>query len=153
MDKSMARDAAGRAARYADVSFGERMLDGAAVRQPFRIIADRRAADRGCGDQRRSPRRRVLLGALVIRSDLSDMFRCGVHDVSDHGARLKIPSGLLLPADFWLIATSAGLAYEARTVWRGYPNVGVSVGDPVDLHDPASRIARKLRVLWMSVAG
>jgi hypothetical protein len=29
--------------------------------------------------------------------------------------------------------------------------VGVSVGDPMDLHDPMTRVARKLRVLWMSV--
>jgi hypothetical protein len=151
MDKGMAPVTVGKAARYADVSFGERTLGGASARQPFGVTQDRRSVDRGTGDQRRSPRRRVLLGALVVKTDLSGMFRCGVHEVSDHGARLKIPSGLLLPADFWLVATSAGLAYEAKTVWRGYPNVGVSVGDPMDLHDPMTRVARKLRVLWMSV--
>lgn len=80
------------------------------------------------------------------------MFRCGVHDVSDGGARLKLPEGILLPTQFWLIASSAGMAYEAETVWRRYPGVGVSVGEPLDLHDPTTRNARRLRALWMSVS-
>ena len=137
-----------RPARFAEVSFGE------SDAQPFGPAAeDRRTRERGTPDQRRAPRRRVLLSALVVRPDFSGLFRCGVHDVSDHGARLKIPTGLLLPADFWLIATSAGLAYEAKTVWRGYPNVGVSTGDPIDLHEPTTRAGRTLRNLWMNVAG
>jgi hypothetical protein len=139
-----------RPARYIKLSFGDgASRNGEAA--PFQPVEDRRSKDRGAADQRASPRRRVLLSALVVKSDFSGMFRCGVHDVSDNGARLKIPTGILLPADFWLIATSAGLAYEAKTVWRGYPNVGVSVGEPIDLQDPATRAARKLRTLWMSV--
>lgn len=102
-------------------------------------------------EQRRSPRRRVLLSALIINQDYGGLFRCSVHDVSDNGARLKIPNGLLLPAAFWLVATSSGLAFEARTIWRLYPNVGVSVGEPIDLRDPADAVARQLRGLWMAV--
>jgi len=142
-----------QAARYCEVAFGRRVA-AVGQAQPFAPpIEDRRAEGRGRGDQRVSPRRRVLLGALVVKPDFSGMFRCGVHNVSDHGARLKIPGGLLLPSDFWLVATSAGLAYEARTIWRCYPGVGVSVGDPVDLHDPTTRSGRRLRTLWMSVPG
>jgi hypothetical protein len=140
-----------RPARYLQVSFGGQNAEGAA--RPFGPAPDRRAQDRGTSDQRLSQRRRVLLSALVVRSDFEGMFRCGVHDVSDSGARLKIPNGHLVPSDFWLVATSAGLAYEAKTIWRGYPNVGVSVGEPIDLHDPATRAARRLRVFWLSVAG
>jgi hypothetical protein len=154
MQRPMISDAAEeKDAQFMEVSFGRRAADGAQA-QPFLEEAeDRRSADRGAGDQRRAPRRRVLLSALVIRPDFDGLFRCGVHDVSDHGARLKIPNGLLLPSQFWLIATSAGLAYEAETVWRRYPNVGVSVGEPLDLHEPVTRAARRLRTLWMSVAG
>jgi hypothetical protein len=142
-----------QAPQICEVSFGRRGTD-ACPTQPFTPeVVDRRAADRGGVDQRASPRRRVLLSALVVKPDFSGMFRCGVHDVSDHGARLKIPNGLLLPSEFWLVATSAGLAYEARTIWRRYPSVGVSVGEPVDLHDPTTRAGRRLRTLWMTVAG
>ena len=150
MQRSLVPQDEQKPARFFQVSFGDR--DASATEtQPFGPIADRRSQDRGVADQRRTPRRRVLLSALVVKSDFDGVFRCGVHDVSDNGARLKIPAGLLLPAEFWLIATSAGLAYEAKTVWRGYPNVGVSVGDPIDLHDPTTRAGRRLRQLWMSV--
>ncbi len=138
-------------ARYLQVNFG-RYAEGGVHPQPFQpLVEDRRSQNRGGEDQRASPRRRVLLSALVIRRDFSGLFRCGVHDVSENGARLKIPEGMLLPSEFWLIATSAGLAYEAETVWRGYPHVGVSVGEPIDLHEPTTRAARRLRLLWMSV--
>ena len=150
MQRSLVPQDEQKPARFFQVSFGDRGA-GAAETQPFGPLADRRSQDRGTADQRRTPRRRVLLSALVVKSDFDGVFRCGVHDVSDHGARLKIPGGLLLPAEFWLIATSAGLAYEAKTVWSGYPNVGVSVGDPIDLHDPTTRAGRRLRQLWMSV--
>ena len=136
-----------RPARFMKVSFAE----GLTQAQPFQAAPDRRLTERGTTDQRGAQRRRVLLSALVVRTDFNGMFRCGVHDVSDNGARLKIPNGALLPNEFWLIANSAGMAYEARTVWRGYPNVGVSVGEPIDLQDPTTRAARKLRALWMSV--
>lgn len=150
MQRTVVPEADERPARYVNVSFGDGAARGVDV-QPFQPAPDRRARDRGDGDQRASPRRRVLLSALVVKSDFNGMFRCGVHDVSENGARLKIPSGILLPSEFWLIATSAGMAYEAKTVWRGYPNVGVSVGDPIDLQDPTTRAARKLRALWISV--
>jgi hypothetical protein len=148
MQRSLVPQDEEKPARYLQVSFG-----GQGTERPFGPAPDRRAQERGTGDQRQSQRRRVLLSALVVRSDFEGMFRCGVHDVSDNGARLKIPSGHLVPADFWLVATSAGLAYEARTIWRGYPNVGVSVGDPIDLHEPTNRASRRLRVFWLSVAG
>ncbi|HEX4180891.1 MAG TPA: hypothetical protein VHY32_08875 [Caulobacteraceae bacterium] len=150
MQRSLAPQDEERPARFFQVSFGDRVL-GAGETPPFGAVDDRRSQNRGGADHRLSPRRRVLLSALVVKPDFGGIFRCGVHDVSDNGARLKIPGGLLLPAEFWLIATSSGLAYEAKTIWRGYPNVGVSVGEPIDLHDPTTRVGRRLRTLWMSV--
>jgi len=152
MQRATMRDAGEeKAARFLEVKFPA-PADGGGEAQPFREVEDRRSADRRTGDQRASARRRVLLSALVVRRDYGGMFRCGVHDVSNQGARLKIPTGLLLPSEFWLIATSAGLAYEAQTVWRIYPSVGVRVGEPIDLHEPVTRVARKLRTLWIGVA-
>ncbi len=100
-------------------------------------------------DQRRSPRQRVLLTALVVHSDFNIAFKCGIRDVSAEGAKLKAPPGHLIPSDFLLIDVSAGKAYEARTAWRGYPYVGVSIRLPMDLKDPTGRLARRLRTLWL----
>lgn len=102
-------------------------------------------------DQRRSSRQRVLLSALVVHSDFAITFKCGIRDVSEEGAKLKAPPGLLIPSDFMLIDIGAGKAYEARTAWRRYPHVGVSIRGPIDLVEPQGRVARKLRALWLGV--
>jgi two-component system cell cycle response regulator len=102
-------------------------------------------------DQRRAPRQRVLLSALVVHTDFNITFKCGIRDVSDEGARLKAPPGLLIPSDFHLIDIAAGKAYEARTAWRRYPFVGAAIRAPIDLVEPTSRLARRLRALWLGV--
>ncbi len=102
-------------------------------------------------DQRRALRQRVLLSALVVHADFAITFKCGIRDVSEEGARLKAPPGLLIPSDFMLIDIGAGKAYEARTAWRRYPYVGVSIRGPMDLVEPQGRLARKLRALWLGV--
>jgi hypothetical protein len=101
------------------------------------------------GDKRSGSRRRVLLTALIVNREFNATFRCQVRDVSDQGARLNIPESFLVPVGFWLIAVSSGLAYGAKLAWRRYPNVGVSLGEPVDLNEPISRLGRQLRSLWI----
>jgi hypothetical protein len=100
-------------------------------------------------DQRRSPRKRVLLGALVVHADFNITFRCSIRDVSAEGAKLKAPVGMLIPSEFLLIDICSGKAFEAYTAWRRYPYVGVAIRNPMDLQEPTSRIARRLRTLWL----
>jgi hypothetical protein len=102
------------------------------------------------GEKRAAPRRRVLLSALLVNHEFNTIFRCQVRDVSDRGARLNIPDCFLVPAGFWLIALSSGVAYEAIPAWRRFPSVGVSLGEPINLDEPTSRIGGKLRSVWLS---
>ena len=132
----------GSAPGYVEISFGNQS-PGSLARQPFQPRVE---------DKRGSPRRRVLLSALVVNREFNAIFRCRVHDVSETGARLQIAEGFLLPQSFWMIAISSGLAYESKTAWRRYPNIGVEVGEPIDLNDPVTRIGRRLRFVWQSVA-
>jgi hypothetical protein len=126
-------------AHFTHVSFQRSSPDGAAT-NPFQSPGS---------EKRTAPRRRVLLSALIVNHELTAAFRCQVRDVSDQGARLNIPDVFLVPAGFWLIATSSGLAYEAKLAWRRHPDAGVSLSEPIDLDEPTSRIGRKLRVMWM----
>jgi hypothetical protein len=103
-------------------------------------------------DQRAEPRWRVLLSALVVRHDFSLSYRCGIRDISPRGARLKVPAGVLIPSEFYLINIRDGEAFEAHTCWRHYPQVGVSVGNGMDLKQPFNVLARRLRSLWVPVA-
>jgi len=103
-------------------------------------------------DKRSAPRRRVLLSAIVVNREFDAVFRCQVRDVSENGARLVIPDSFLVPAGFWLIAVSSGLAYEAKLVWRRYPNAGISFGEPVDLEEPMTRLGHRLRKVWVAAS-
>jgi hypothetical protein len=122
------------------VSFGAGSADAAAL-HPFRAQPH---------DQRSRPRRRVLLSAMIVNHEFNTIFRCQVRDVSETGARLNIPDSFLVPAGFWLIALSSAVAYEAKLAWRRFPELGVSLGEPIALAEPASRIGEKLRTVWLS---
>ena len=130
--------AGGVSARFAEISFLA-ADGGGAPANPF--PADRRTA----------PRRRVLLSALIVDSELNGVVACRVDNVSEGGARLSAPGSLLLPPTFWLIAQKAALAYEAKTLWRRFPAAGVSLGPPIDLMSPTNDTQRRLRKFWATI--
>jgi hypothetical protein len=103
--------------------------------------------------ERRTPRKRMLLTGLVVRLDQGVSFRCAIRDRSETGARLKLPTGAVAPNTFWLIAVTDGRACEATTVWRRMPDVGVVLGEPIDLTRAVEDLDhRRLRALWLEVA-
>ncbi len=136
MYRALASYASGQdAERIAELSFSD------ASTAPFQAPG---------GEKRAAPRRRVLLSAMLVNHEFDTVFRCQVRDVSDHGARLNIPDCFLVPAGFWLIALSSGVAYPAKLAWRRFPSVGVSLGEPIELEETTTRIGGKLRGVWQS---
>ncbi|MFI4976343.1 MAG: PilZ domain-containing protein [Caulobacterales bacterium] len=103
-------------------------------------------------DRRASPRRVVQLSAVIVTNDFKGAIHCRVQNLSQGGAGLRVPECLVLPSTFWLIVVPEGQAYAATTAWRRFPNVGVSLGEPVDLHEATTTAARTLRTLWLAVA-
>jgi hypothetical protein len=99
--------------------------------------------------RRKSRRQRVLLAALIVEFETDSVVRCRVDNVSETGARVRLLEQRFLPAAFWLIAVTAGLAYRAKTIWRDGDRLGVSVEEPLDLNDPVSLVERRLRTFWM----
>jgi PilZ domain len=136
-----AYSADGAGSGYLEVTFGEPQKSGRSE-HPF-LISN--------AEKRSSPRRRVLLSALVVNPEFNAIFRCRVRDVSASGAKLDIPAGYHTPPAFWLIALSSGIAYEAKLAWRKYPNVGIELGEPIVLDETVSRIGRRLRTIWLSM--
>ena len=105
------------------------------------------------GSERRTPRRRVLQTAVIAYVDFSVSFRCTIRDRSDRGARLKVPAGIIPPPQFWMIEVATGVAYAASPVWRRYPEIGVTLADPIDLKIARpDALHRYLRGLWTAVA-
>ena len=131
----------GAASAYVQLTFAPQTDDGPGS-HPFLAAS---------AEKRRSPRRRVLLSALIINADFNTIYRCRVRDVSETGAKLDIPAGYHPPNSFWLVALSSGLAYEAKLAWRNYPNVGVELGQSIDLNETQSRNGLRLRGIWASL--
>jgi hypothetical protein len=99
--------------------------------------------------RRGSTRRRVLLSALIVDLKRESISPCRIENVSDKGARIRLAAPCFVPRTFWVIALTRGLAYKATIVWRRNDLMGVSVGDPVELDDPANRVERMLHRIWM----
>ena len=101
----------------------------------------------------RAPRHRVLLTGVLAHNDLGVSFRCSIRDRSSLGARLRLPRGMLAPGQFRMIDVTEGYAYEATTVWRRYPEVGVALANPVNLRTGwFDSLQRQLRSLWLETA-
>ncbi len=101
-------------------------------------------------DRRQSQRQRVLLGALIVDLARETIVNCRAENASDGGARLRLSDPQFVPATFWLIALSSGLAYQATVKWRRDDRLGVSFEESIDLEDPESAVARKLQKIWQS---
>ncbi|MDP3495509.1 MAG: PilZ domain-containing protein [Hyphomonadaceae bacterium] len=101
-------------------------------------------------DRRRASRQRVLLSAVAVNEDFNASFRCTIRDIGAGGARLSMPEGQLVPARFWLISVTSGLAFEAATAWRRYPLIGTTLGLPIEVDEPLCRLSRRLHKFWMA---
>ena len=81
-------------------------------------------------DKRRSPRRRVLKGAIVAYNDRHSTIPCTVRDISDTGARLRTEGTVSAPDTFLLIVEIDGLEADCSVVWRKAPDLAVRFVSP-----------------------
>ena len=75
-----------------------------------------------------------------------------IRDVSDSGARIRLPSPMLLPRNFRVILRD-GVCHETEIAWRRGQELGVRFLAPIDLQDPTDSSVRMLRRLWADMAG
>lgn len=102
---------------------------------------------------RRAPRRRVLLTGIVTYNDGAISFRCTIRDRSEHGARLKLPAGIVPPPEVWLIEVTEAIAYRAHIVWRLGEQVGVELREPLNIRAAGGDLLqRQLHALWLAAA-
>jgi len=75
--------------------------------------------------KRAAPRERTLrAGKLFVGPDLLEI-NCTVTDISDGGARLRLPPGQYIPDEVWLMEVRSGIVSRAKVAWRGYPLIGL----------------------------
>lgn len=102
--------------------------------------------------RRQTSRQRCLFSCRIVFGSEAFTLDCTIRDVSDAGARIRLPTSMSLPSSFRVILRD-GMCQEAETVWRRGQELGVRFLAPVDLHDPTDASVRLLRRLWAEMAG
>jgi hypothetical protein len=102
----------------------------------------------GTKDRRRDTRAPVDIDARVLPGG----YLCRIVNLSDGGAMLRIPAGVLPPV-FVLVEWPTGRAHEVQVRWREGPEVGVQFRRSCDLRGmvPSAFVAAKS--LWMAGRG
>jgi PilZ domain-containing protein len=75
-------------------------------------------------DRRMASRRRVLIGGVIVFSEMEPRIQCKVRDISEMGAGIEISADVNLPEEFDLVAE--GIRRRCRMVWRSDTRVGVA---------------------------
>jgi hypothetical protein len=102
---------------------------------------------------RRGPRSRTYLGAKLVYGDGAFSLDCLMRDFSDAGARIKVPEGLPIPDQVFLVELRTGVAYEAEVVWRRLPEIGLKFLHQHDLANASHPHIRIMRRLWAEAQG
>jgi len=86
------------------------------------------------GERRPNGRRRALKGGIVVHSQGHFTSPCTIRNISAEGARITFKLGEVMPVDFILIDTWAGVGHRARIAWIGPCEAGVAFGVAFDMN-------------------
>ncbi len=100
-------------------------------------------------ERRQAPRRRTLLGGIVIHGPAGMTLDCAIRNLSDSGARIRITGHEALGRPVALLAYSLDQAFEADVVWQHDSEAGLAFTRPLDLHNPETELAKTARRLWL----
>jgi hypothetical protein len=103
-------------------------------------------------NRRGGVRQRVLLSGKIVQRDGAFSTDCAIRDLSEEGAKLRLPAPVPVGEDFYLIEMRSGRIFHADIKWRKAEDLGVSFRHPDPIDDPASKDHRLLRRLWLDTA-
>ena len=101
--------------------------------------------------RRHLSRQRCLLACRIVFGPQALTLDAMIRDVSDTGARIRLPTLLPLPKSLQVILRD-GVCQEAETVWQRGQELGVRFLGPIDLQDPTDASVSLLRRLWAEMA-
>lgn len=106
------------------------------------------------GNERRSvPRQRTLLRARVCFGPHHAItVDCGIRNLSEHGAQVRLPPQQPLPGDLTLLHVTEGLAFDASVIWRRGDLVGLRFKGRHNLKGDVSDDLKSLRAIWTALA-
>lgn len=96
-------------------------------------------------NKRRALRKRALLSGKIAYSGGNFTIPCTIRDISELGARVRIPEGQILPTQVFLIDVREGCAYDACTKWQRKPDAGLEFRQKIRLDSNCAEEYRYLR--------
>lgn len=75
--------------------------------------------------ERGENRQRTLLSGKIVCKTGRQSFDCGVRDLTESGARVKISPGLFFADDCSLVVPHRRIVYDAQVAWRRSNEVGL----------------------------
>lgn len=82
-------------------------------------------------DNRGTPRRRVLKGAVAAFNLGYSTVACTARDISASGCRLLTKGSIAIPDTFELLIELDGAAYPCEVIWRKPTEIGVRFTGPM----------------------
>ncbi|MGO4405870.1 PilZ domain-containing protein [Bosea sp. RAF48] len=74
---------------------------------------------------RRSERRR-LVETAKIRTSSGVTYSCIIRDISDGGAKLRVPAGVELAGEIRLTSALTGPERVAQVMWQDHTSIGIA---------------------------
>ncbi len=101
-------------------------------------------------DHRQHPRQRTLLSGMVVFDDGARSLGCTIRDLSESGAKIRLPGPEILPGTVWLIEMRSGMAHRCRVSWRTQLEAGLQFEQSHRLDQGAPEDFARLRPLWLN---
>ena len=109
-------------------------------------------SDDGRDEHRTGQRKRALLPAVGCGPQGEHKFDCTIRDLSDTGARIAFSKDANFSQGLQIINIRDKLVYEARVVWCGASEAGVSFVKTRRLADLMTPLTSYLSRLWFERA-
>jgi hypothetical protein len=80
-------------------------------------------------EKRQGQRQRVLKSGRIMYGDGSIVIDCTIRNLSATGARLQVPTSVMIPDRFELTESASGTRRAATVMWRRGALMGVKFSD------------------------
>ncbi len=102
-------------------------------------------------ERRRVRRSRVLLRGKLVFDDGALSTDCIVRDLSVWGARIRLPTEIVLREEMYLIESQTCVAHEAKVIWKNGCDMGLQFTGRRDLDIATAPKFRIMREMWLEL--
>ncbi len=103
-------------------------------------------------EQRKAPRKEVLLTSKVIYGEGAHVLDCTICDISATGARINLAQGCSIPANVYLLDMVNRVAYESAIVSERANGLGLKFLKTLPLAKMTAPELRYLKRIWLASA-